>query len=238
MGASRLPGKPLFKVLGRPLLSYLLERLKRVSNADKIIVATSTHPRDILIAEAALSNGVEVFKGSEGDVLDRYYQAAKGAHADVIVRITADCPLIDPILVTQLIDLFKSLNDENLFASNTLTRTFPRGMDTEVFSFKALEEAWQNATLPYEREHVTPYLYTHPEKFSTVQLTQNPDQSYYRWTVDTLDDFRLISKLLAAIYPSNPNFSLKELNAVYAAHPEWHSINAHIQQKNLTTEKT
>lgn len=233
MGAARLPGKPLFKVLGRPLLSYLIERLKHVSNADKVIVATSIHPRDKLIADAAQKAGAEVFRGSENDVLDRFYQAAKQAQADIVVRITADCPLMDPSLVEKLIGLYISKNDPWLFASNTIQRTFPRGMDIEVFSIQALEEAWNKAKLPYEREHVTPYLYTHPERFAQIQLTQKIDQSLCRWTVDTPEDFRLISKLLAAIYPINPNFSLKELCQIYNTHPEWHAINAHIQQKPL-----
>lgn len=236
MGASRLPGKPLLKVLGRPLLSYLLERLKQVSNADKVVLATTLDPKDDCIAHVAQEAGAYVFRGSENDVLDRYYQAAREFKADIVVRITADCPLMDPALVTKLIDLYKKQKSETVFVSNTIQRTYPRGMDIEVFSFKALKDAWQNASQAYEREHVTPYLYTHPEKFHIVQDTQKENLSQYRWTVDTKEDFAVVSKLLSATYPANPLFSLNDLITIFLAHPDWQKLNAHIPQKTLTLE--
>lgn len=235
MGASRLPGKPLKKVLGKPLLIYLLERLKRVQNSDLISVLTTIHPRDDTIVDASLSQEVQVFRGSEENVLDRFYQAAKKFQANTIVRITADCPLADPSLISSMIDTFNRSNFD--YFCNTFQRSYPRGLDVEIFSFKALEEAWRHATEPYEKEHVTPYIYKHPEKFKIGEQTHHEDLSSWRWTVDTQEDFIVVSKLIASLYPRKPCFNFHDLIQVAKNHPEWMAINAHIAQKQLPSAK-
>lgn len=225
MLATRLPGKPLKKVLGKPLLLYLTDRLKRVKLADQVIIATTLNPADDKIVAAAT---VPCFRGSEVDVLDRYYQTAKEFSADVVVRVTGDCPLIDPKIVDRMIAFF--LNGDFDYATNTLVRTYPRGMDVEVFTFKALEKAAHEAKAPEEREHVTPYFYRHPEMFKLGSLTGERDLSRYRVTVDTEEDLKLITLLLETV---KKDFDLDDLVKVLQENPEWERINAHVQQKAL-----
>lgn len=233
MGATRLPGKPLKTVLGKALLSYQLERLRRARTIDKIIVATTTAPADEKIADLAHLENVLVYRGSPEDVLDRYYQAAKLHEVDLIVRITGDCPLIDPTVVDRVVECFLENSPKYDYVSNVLKSTYPRGLDVEAFSFQALEKAAGEAGKPYEREHVTPYFYLHPELFSLHNIESGKDLSRYRWTVDTIEDFELVSKLIAALYPDNPEFTTEDLLAVLKEHPEWSAINAHIRQKVL-----
>lgn len=231
MGATRLPGKPLKKILDRPLLSYQIERLRRAKRVDKIVIATTLSPRDQEIVNLCQREGISIYRGSEEDVLDRYYRAANTHRADIIVRITGDCPLIDPEIVDQVID-FYSLKIPNYdYVSNSLQRTYPRGLDVEVFSFQALEKAAKEATLPEEREHVTLFFYEHPEIFSLGSMQQATDESAHRWTVDTEEDFQLISLLINTLYPSNPHFTSEDVLAQIRQHPEWALINAHIKQK-------
>lgn len=231
MGASRLSGKPLKTVLERPLLSYQLERLRRVKLADEIVVATTEEKQDDQIAAFCAGNNVLCFRGSEHDVLDRYYRTAKTFNADEVVRITGDCPLIDPVIIDQVILEHLTRIPSNDYTSNSLERTYPRGLDTEVFSFKVLEKAQEEATLPEEREHVTLYFYTHPERFSVGSVKQSMDYSNHRWTVDTIEDLELITKILSALYPENPNFLMRDILNILERHPDWMKINAHIQQK-------
>lgn len=231
MGATRLPGKPLKTVLERPLLSYQLERLRRVKLADEIVVATTTEQQDDPIVSLCAANNISYFRGSEHDVLNRYYQAAKAFKADEVVRITGDCPLIDPELVDRVIHEHLTNTPQKDYTSNSLERTYPRGLDTEIFSFKALEKAHLEAALPEEREHVTLYFYTHPERFSLGSVKHTIDLSHHRWTVDTVEDFELISKILSALYPKNPRFLMQDVLKLLEGHPDWMKINAHIQQK-------
>lgn len=229
MGATRLPGKPLKVVRGKTLLAYLIERLKRVKKADGIVIATTVQPEDLKIVEAAKEARVPYFCGSEEDVLDRYYQTAKREGAEVVVRVTGDCPLIDPAVIDEVIQFF--LQGSFDYASNTLERTFPRGMDVEVFSFAALERAAKEAKAPEEREHVTPYLYRHPEIFSLGNLARADDQSRHRLTVDTQEDLILVSLLIEHLYPKE--FTLNDLLRALQENPEWEKINSHIEQKPL-----
>jgi spore coat polysaccharide biosynthesis protein SpsF len=234
MGATRLPGKLLKKVLGRPLLSYQLERLRRVQLADDIVIATTTEQQDDQIEAFCMENHVSCFRGSELDVLDRYYQAAKLYHADEVVRVTGDCPLIDPEIVDEVIRKHLDHVPPRDYTSNSFDiRTYPRGLDTEICSFAALEKAVQGAKLPAEREHVTLYFYTHPELFSLGSVKQAVDQSYHRWTVDTAEDLELVTKILTELYPENPHFKTKDILKVFEKHPDWVNINAHIKQKKV-----
>lgn len=231
MGATRLPGKPLKHVLDKPLLSYLFERLRRTQNSDEIVVATTQHPRDQAIVDLCREEQIPVYRGSEEDVLDRYYQTAKAASADVIVRVTADCPLIDPQIVDEVINYF--LTHQVDYASNVLERTYPRGMDVEVFSFAALERAATEADTPDQREHVTPYFYQNPKKFILGGVKGKENHSIFRLTVDTQEDLILISLLIQELYPKKPDFTLNDLLEVLIAHPDWEKINSHIEQKPI-----
>lgn len=236
MGASRLPGKPLKKVLGRTLLSYQLERLRRSHSASEIVVATTTEPQDDQIAEFCNSENIPVYRGSPLDVLDRYYQAAKLFAADYVVRVTGDCPIIDPEIVDQVIDYYLGQLPKFEYLSNSIVHTYPRGLDVEIFSFALLERAHINAKLPEEREHVTLHFYTHPESFSVGNVASNKDVSHHRWTVDTMEDFELISKILSTLYPLKSTFNTEDVLALLEENPDWVKINAHIKQKPVKSD--
>lgn len=233
MGADRLPGKPLKEVLGKPLLGYQLERLKRARSLNLIVVATTTNPRDQQIVEFCQKESTPFFRGSEEDVLDRYYHAAQKFSADIVVRLTADCPLIDPQLVDDAVSFYIAHYPQYDYVANTLERTYPRGMDVEVFSFKSLKEAAEEASYPAEREHVTPFIIGHPERYKQGKLKGKKNESHHRWTVDMPEDFELISLIIKSLWPQKPNFTLDDVLKKFEEHPEWIKINAHIQQKHV-----
>lgn len=193
MGSTRLPGKVLADLEGRPMLAWVLERLGRARTLDAVAVATSTEPGDDPVAELCRRLDVPVFRGSEEDVLDRYAGAARRFRADAVVRITADCPLVDPEVVDRVIERFRDAGAD--YASNTLERTYPQGLDVEVFRREALERAAREAREPWERAHVTPYVYRHPEIFALESVTHDRDLSRHRWTVDTREDLELVRAL-------------------------------------------
>lgn len=231
MTSSRLPGKILKEVLGKPLLEYQIERLRKVKRADQIVIATTDLPSDDPVFALSERLSVLCFRGPEDDVLGRYYGAIETYPSKIVVRSTADCPLIDPNIVDAVIGLYQDGGYD--YASNTLTRSFPRGLDCEVFSRKMLETALREGKKIYEREHVTPYFYQHPELYRLGCLKNSEDQSHHRWTVDTAEDFELISKLIAALYPTNPDFRMRDVLALFKIHPDWIKINAHVEQKPL-----
>lgn len=233
MGSTRLPGKVLKEVRGKPLMHYEVERLRRVSLARQLVIATTTHLKDQPVIDYCLGANIPFFRGSEEDVLNRYYCTAREFGADVIVRVTADCPLIDPEVVDQVIHFYLENYPQYDYVSNTLERTFPRGMDVEVFSFPGLSEAEQQAQNPVEREHVTPFFYRYPNKFHLGSIKNITDQSRYRLTVDTPEDFELIRRILEVLYPENPNFSLKDVLGLLERNPDWAKINSDVQQKVL-----
>lgn len=228
MGSTRLPGKVLKQVKGRSLLSYLLERVKKAKKIDKIVVATTTNPIDEAICEEAKKEGVECFQGSEQNVLERYYSCAKKYKPKTVIRITGDCPLIDPEVIDEAIEVYSKHEGEIDYLSNCAFRTYPRGMDTEVFSFKVLEEAYQEHKGLFEEEHVTPYIYRHPEKFHLGQVLNKKDCHHLRLTVDTPEDFELIRILIEKLYPQ---MSLNDIVDYLEKNPELLKINAHVQQK-------
>lgn len=232
MQSTRLPGKVLREVLGQPLLFYLIERLKRVKSASRLVVATTTAEVDREIISLCQEQGIEWFLGSEEDVLGRFAGAAAEFGAETVVRVTGDCPLMDPAIVDRVIEFYQTNSID--YASNVVQRTYPRGMDVEVFSAKALYEAADEAAELYEREHVTPFIYEHPKRFRIGSVTQQVDQSKYRLTLDTLEDLELIKHLLEKLYPTNPNFTLNDLIATLEANPTWTDINAHVKQKGNT----
>lgn len=232
MGSTRLPGKILKKINSRPLLSYQIERLQHSQYIDELVIATTKKKQDDLIVQFCKENAISYFRGSETDVLARYYEAALAFKADAIVRITSDCPIIDVQVVDKTIQYFID-NGKFDYVSNTVERTYPRGLDTEIFSFEALEKAYKEAVLERDREHVTAYFYTNPTVFSIGYIKNDMDYSKYRWTVDTEEDFELIKKIIQALYVKKTLFTLKDTINVMKENPTWFNINAHIEQKKL-----
>ena len=226
MGSSRLPGKVLLDLAGRPVLWHAVERVRKARRVEQVSVATTLAPGDESIRRFCAKNEIPCFAGSENDVLDRYWQAALSAGAgpgDGIVRITADCPLIDPEVIDQVIAAFLSSGAD--YVSNVNPPTFPDGLDVEVFSFSALRIAWREAALQSEREHVTPYLRNHPEKFSAHNVTHSSDLSALRWTLDEPADYALLQRIVAELDRNKPEFHLEDVLQVLAAHPEWQELN-------------
>lgn len=232
MGSTRLPGKVLLPIEGRPMLSYQIERLRRCRRVERIVVATSVLPADDAIAAFCEQESVDVARGSESDVLGRFAAAAQAFEASVVVRVTADCPLIEPALVDEAVARFSEGDCDYL--SNMIEPSWPYGMAVEVMSRRALDEAAAQATDPAEREHVTPFLYWRPQHYRIQSISRRPDLSAQRWTVDTPEDFELVSRILRALYPSRPEFTLDDVLDVLAQHPDWVEINRHVAQKNVT----
>lgn len=230
MGSSRLPGKALKDIQGRSMLARVVRRAQRSSLIDRLIVATTDKEADDSIASECKILGVSVFRGSEDDVLDRYYQAAKAFSAEAVVRITSDCPLIDPDVIDRVVRVF--LDNRPDYASNTIENTYPRGLDVEVFTFSALEKAWRNASRDFERVHVTPYIYLHPELFRKLSVTGEKNLSFYRWTVDTAEDLALVR----AVYEKmgeDDDFSWRDVLDLFEREPCLAELNRHIRQKSL-----
>jgi spore coat polysaccharide biosynthesis protein SpsF len=231
MTSTRLPGKVLKTVLGKPLLEYQIERLQRVQSADELVIATTTNETDNLIVELCTRLGVAFYRGSEEDVLARYYEAAQKSQADVVVRVTSDCPLIDPEIIDRIIEDYWQRQPTCDYVSNCLERTYPRGMDTEVFSFEALEQAYLEATAIPDREHVTPFIHRQPQHFQIAQVLHWENQSHYRWTVDTPEDFDLVKKILEFFSLKKLDFTMNDCIALLQRYPDWQKINAHVEQK-------
>ncbi|MBC6989185.1 cytidylyltransferase domain-containing protein [Hymenobacter sp. BT491] len=230
MTSTRLPGKVLMAVGGRPLLHYHIERL--AASQLPIYLAITSNATDDALAQFAEAAHLPCTRGDEQDVLRRYQQCAAENNLDIIVRVTSDCPLIDGALVAQGVQQYLAQGNGRLYLSNALERTFPRGFDFEIFSRELLEEAHREATLPSDREHVTPYI--HQNRSGNVHFqhfTRSHDRSNYRLTVDTADDFRLIQVLIeqynAASLPAEALIELLD------AHPELVALNAHVEQKKL-----
>ncbi|PKP61382.1 MAG: acylneuraminate cytidylyltransferase [Candidatus Altiarchaeales archaeon HGW-Altiarchaeales-1] len=231
MGSTRLHGKVMKKILGKEVILHDIDRIKQIKNLDKIVIATTTKKDDDIIVETIknYNSGIGIFRGSEDDVLDRYYKAAKEFNATVIVRITSDCPLIDPLVSDKVIETF--LNNKCDYCSNCLKRTYPQGLDTEVFSFEALEKAWKEAKEDYQREHVTPYIYEHPEKFKLLNVLNDKDLSHLRWTLDTIEDFNFIDEIYKRLYKENKSFYIEDILKVLEKEPKMLEINKDIKQK-------
>ena len=230
MTSTRLPGKILLPVLGKPLLELQIERLRRVRSDVKIIIATTKNDSDQCIVDFSEKNQILLYRGSETDVLSRYYEAASKYEVKNIIRITSDCPLIDPEVIDQLIETYRSEDDID-YASNTLIRTYPRGMDAEIFAYTALEKAFYFGKSAFQREHVTPYIYQNPDIFKLKNQANLKDLSEIRLTVDTREDFELIMKVYEYLYPQDHNFGLQEIVKLFEVQPDLLKINAHIEQK-------
>ncbi len=233
MGASRLPGKIMKTVLGKPMLEYQWERLKRVKLADEVVIATTKDRSDNVVIDLCQKLSAPFFRGDAADVLGRYYEAAKKSGSEIIVRITGDCPLIDPVVIDRLIEYYLSNKNRFDYVSNVMERTFPRGMDVEVFPFKILEEIHALATDPSDREHVTLYIRRNPKEYRLGNLSYLRDESRYRWTLDTEDDLRLIREFIEQLYPINPHFSLEDCLRLIEQKPDLIQLNQHVRQKEV-----
>lgn len=236
MTSTRLPGKVLLPLAGEPMLTRLIERLRRVQRADGIVIATTTNATDDPIAALCDTLGVPCHRGSEHDVLSRYADAARLHGADAVVRITSDCPLIDPALIDQVIAVYAEGDSD--YVSNMLPPTWPYGMAVEVFSAAALQQAHTEATQPAEREHVTPFIYWHPERYRLRNVASPVDLSHHRWTVDTPEDYELVRRLFETLHPINPEFTQADILTLLDAHPDWMTLNQHVQQKPATESQT
>lgn len=230
MGSTRLPGKALRDIAGETMLARVVSRVRRTSLLDQIIIATTTELADSAIVAECERLGVACFQGSEADVLDRYYQAALAFDVDTVVRITSDCPLIEPVIIDQVITTFYETEAD--YASNSLSRTFPRGLDTEVFKNSVLKQNWQAATELYQRSHVTPYIYQNPDLFRLVEVTSNTDYSQHRWTVDTLADWQLVEAIYAHFAPQT-DFDWQDILHLLQQQPHLQTINVDIEQKAI-----
>lgn len=229
MGSSRFPGKVLEDLAGHPMLWHVVNRVRRAKSVEKVVVATTDHSGDDPIAEFCRSEGVACFRGDENDVLDRFYQAAKLHQADVVVRVTADCPLIDPAVIEKIVNRFARGDCD--YACNVIRYTYPDGLDTEVFSFTALERAWREADKPSEREHVTPYLRTDKFRTANVESEIPVSPADYRWTVDHPADLEFVRKVYAA-FPGNAKFGYRDVFDLLKERPDL----ATIQAETITNE--
>lgn len=225
MGSTRLPGKVLKEAAGKPLLAHLLERLARAETLDRIVVATSTDSRDDAITAACGRLGVPVFRGSETDVLDRYVRAAREFDFDVVVRVTGDCPLIDPALVDDMVRL--SLERAGAFdlMTNRHPLTFPDGLDFDVLPREALERAGREATLPHHREHTVPFFW---ETGLRVHNVEDPENHFrrHRWTLDYPDDYELIRRIFEALHREGEHFGMRDILAFLEKNPQLPVLNA------------
>jgi spore coat polysaccharide biosynthesis protein SpsF len=237
MTSTRLPGKVLKEVQGKTLLEHHIERLQRVASADQVVVATTLNATDDVIVKLCQRLNVSFYRGSEEDVLSRYYEAALKFQADVIVRVTSDCPVIDPAVVEQMVQKYLEEKTKYDYISNGLKRTYPTGMDTEVFSIKVLQEAFKEATDPSDREHVTPFISRKPHRYQLGNMVFQESQKHHRWTVDTEEDLRLITNLFNVLYPINKEFNMANILDLLKQNPEWSNINAHIIPK-VPSERT
>ncbi len=233
MNSSRLPGKVLLDLEGEPMLVRVVERARRAKSVHAVTIATTTDPSDDPIEALCQARGYPVYRGSEFDVLDRFYQTARRAQAEVIVRLTADCPVIDPEVMDQVVEAFLKSGVD--FACNRLPppwpRTWPIGLDTEVCSFAGLERAWKEAKLPYEREHVMPYFYDQEGRFKVLVVDHQPDYGHLRWTVDTAEDLALLREIYRRFNGAD-TFGWQDVLRLVEREPELMQVNAGVRHKS------
>ena len=239
--STRLPGKVLMQLQGKAMLEHQIRRLERSRRIDKLIVATSTHESDEPLAMLCREIGIDCYRGSHDDVLDRFYRAARRFSPDHIVRLTGDCPLADPVVIDQIIDFY--IEGGYDYASNCMDGcNYPDGLDAEVFSMDALEFAWTEAKLQSQREHVTLYINRQPERFKIGLVRYAKDLSDMRWTVDEPEDFEFVSRIYGTLYPSKPDFTMNDVLALIDSRPELLELNDQFERneglkKSLAQDK-
>ncbi|MFH1894717.1 MAG: glycosyltransferase family protein [Patescibacteria group bacterium] len=233
MGSARLPGKVLLNIAEKPMLRRVIERVKKASLVNKVIVATSDKKRDDLIKKLCQELKIECFRGSEEDVLNRYYEAAKGQGAKIIVRITSDCPLVDHLIIDKIIKIH--LKNRNDYTANNTENSYPKGLDVEVFNFKSLERANYEAKKNYQREHVTPYFYEHPDIFKIEILVAEDilNRPKLRFCVDTKEDLIVVRKIYTALLKSKKPINFYNVIKLLDNHQEITKVNANVRQKRL-----
>ena len=230
MSSSRLPGKVLLDIAGQPMLAHVISRVRQATIPNGVVIATSTDPEDDELVSVCNRRGWPCFRGSQLDVLDRFYQAASVFSADVVVRVSSDCPLIDPEIIDRVAGGVVNSSGSVDYAANMLPpRTFPRGVDVEAFTFEALARCWHEARNASCREHVTPWIYQNPDRFRILTVTNETDESIYRWTVDVPEDLELVRLIYHHFGASE--FQWHDVIEACRQHPQWSVINAHIQQR-------
>jgi|GEM_PF-1141208 len=234
MGSTRLPGKVLLDLEGKPVLNRVLDRVLESKLLTGVVVATTEQKADDAIFKSAdgYAGKVSVFRGSETDVLDRYYQAALESKADAVVRITSDCPLIDAEVIDQVVQAY--MDDPSLdYVANVMgRRTYPRGLDVELIAFPVLKRVWQTAKDQGEREHVTLYVYRHPTEFKAKKIRNPQDYSFHRWTLDVPEDYALIKKIYSSLYPGNSHFKFADVLKLFEIQPDLIKMNQTSMQHN------
>lgn len=230
MGSTRLPGKTMLPILGKPSIELLIERLRLARKIDTIILATTTNSEDDVIESFCKKNKVICFRGSSSDVLGRVYNAAKKYNTDVVVEVTGDCPLLDPWLIDKCIDMF--LKSDYDYLSNFIKQSYPPGIDVQIFSFRVLEEINKLVKAEKFREHVTLYILKHPEKYRMHNVPAPPEFFYPDWhlELDEQKDYELIEKIYEALYFNNPHFTTMDIINLLKANPDWLKINADVNR--------
>jgi spore coat polysaccharide biosynthesis protein SpsF len=244
IGSTRLPGKVLLPLGDEPVLVRVVERLRFVEALADVVVATGDQPVNDPIRVLCDAEGITCFSGSEDDVLDRYYQAAAHFHADPVLRVSSDCPLVDPAIVRRALDLFESRRDDIVYLG--FDRSFPEGLDVEVVAFEALETAWREARLGSDREHVTPFIWRQPDLFPQDRLRNGTAVSPEHWSVDRAQDYEMVKTIYAALYRPGDPFSMAETLSFLDTHPELRQLTAgavrqegylkSVRDDNTTTE--
>ena len=230
LGSSRLEGKILMDICGKPLLAHVIERVKAARTLDRVIVATTTEPDDARLREFLKKQDVDVFLGQENDVVDRFYQAAKYFESDVIVRITPDDPFKDPAVIDRAVTLLRGADPPVDYVSNcsydgSIPATFPEGIDIEVMTFDCLEKIWNGADKPSEREHLTPYIFRRPQEFRRLGFRHTEDLSALRWTIDYQQDMDFARQIYARLYPRKPLFLMEDILQLLEQEPELSRMN-------------
>lgn len=239
--SSRLPGKVLMPILGQPMLLRQIDRIKRCQEIDRLLVATSTDPSDDALEVLCRDHGIECFRGSLNDVLQRFVQAASTINPDVVVRLTGDCPLADPALIDAVIRCFLESGED--YCSNCSPPTYPDGLDVEVMRFSCLQEAQREAVLPSHREHVTLFMRRQPERYQLGNYTDFVDRSMLRWTVDEPQDYEFVRQVYEKLYPDNPAFTTQNILDLLDQEPALRLINQQFKrgegaQKSLLADAT
>ena len=231
LSSTRLPGKILKKVVNKTLLEHIIERIKYSKYIDNIIVATTKNKIDNQICQLLNKIGISYYRGSEEDVLERYYQTAIKFGCEYISRVTADNPFVDPKVTDQVIKMF--MKEKLDFAYNDKPPTYPEGINAEIFTFKALQKAQKESMDSFEREHVTQYFYRHPELFKQQNMKNNVDLSYLRWTVDTLDDFRMAQEVYRKLYNDKPIFLMNDILKLIEKYPSIAKMNENVKRSYM-----
>ena len=234
LGSTRLPRKVLSDLAGQTMLERVVERVRAAGTIHEVVVATTDHPRDDVLVALADEKGWPCIRGSEQDVLSRYYAAAQAYQADAVVRVCSDCPLTDPDVLDALVTLLHADAGHDYVANNFDPASYPKGLDAEAFTAEALEVAWEEDTRPEWREHVTPYIRQHPERFRHGELRSSRNYAHMRWTVDVPADLELMRRIYRHILPTTP---WRQVVALLDANPGWVSLNAHITQRTVSSRE-